>query len=86
MILDKFFLKYEGGGVKLTSSPPLGKTMLKKPSPIRVKEQLSTSQKQVVKKLIEKKDRDKRFIKNWKIMSLLNTVLKLILKALAMQY
>ena len=36
MILDKFFLKYEGGrGVKLT--PPPEKTTLKKPSVIRVK-------------------------------------------------
>ena len=35
LILDKFFLKYEGGrGVKLTPAP--GKTALKKPILIRV--------------------------------------------------
>ena len=28
--------------------------------------ELSTSQKQAIIKLIEKKDRDKRFIKNWR--------------------
>ena len=33
--------------------------------------ELSTSQKQAVIKLIEKKDRDKRFIKNWRPISLL---------------
>ena len=38
MILDKFFLKYEGmgGRLKLTSLPP-EKTTLKKPSLIKVK-------------------------------------------------
>ena len=43
------------------------------------KEELSTSQKQVVIKLIEKKT-DKRFIKNWRLISLQNTDLKLISK------
>ena len=37
LILDKFFLKYERG-VKLTSPLPPGKTTLKKPSLIRVKD------------------------------------------------
>ena len=32
--------------------------------------ELSTSQKQAIIKLIEKKDRDKRFIKNWRPISL----------------
>ena len=48
-----------------------------------IKEELSTSQIQVVIKLIEKKDRDKRFIKNWRPISLLNPDLKMISRALA---
>ena len=46
-------------------------------------EELSTSQKQAVVKLIEKKDRDKRLIKNWRHISLLNVDIKLISKSLA---
>ena len=38
----------------------------------RKKKKLSISQKQAVIKLIEKKDRDKRYIKNWSLISLLN--------------
>ena len=45
--------------------------------------QLSTSQKQAVIKLIEKKGRDKRYIQNWRPISLLNVDVKLISKALA---
>ena len=37
---------------------------------------LSTSQRQAIIKLIEKKDRDKRFIQNWRPISLLNVDLK----------
>ena len=36
------------------------------------KEDLSNSQKQAVIRLIEKKDRDKRYIQNWRPLSLLN--------------
>ena len=43
----------------------------------------STSQRQAIIKLIEKKDRDKRFIKNWRPISLLNVDSKIISKALS---
>ena len=45
------------------------------------KGQLSISQRQAVIKLIEKKDRDKRYIKNWRPISLLNVDMKIISKA-----
>ena len=45
--------------------------------------ELSTSQKQAVIKLIEKKDKDKRLIKNWRPISLLNVDTKLVSKVLA---
>ena len=41
------------------------------------KGQLSISQHRVVIKLIEKKDRDKRYIKNWRPISLLNVDTKI---------
>ena len=41
---------------------------------------LSTSQRQVIIKLIEKKDKDKRFMKNWRPISLLNVDSKIISK------
>ena len=43
----------------------------------------TVSQNQAVIKLIGKKDREKRFIKNWRPISLLNVDAKLISKALA---
>ena len=46
-------------------------------------EELSTSQKQAVIKLIEKKDKDKKLIKNWSPISLLNGDTKIIYKVLA---
>ena len=49
----------------------------------KLKKELSTSQRQAVIKLIEKKDKDKRFIKNWRPISLLNVDYKIISKALA---
>ena len=47
--------------------------------------ELSNSQKQAVIKLIEKKDRDKRLIKNWCPISLLNIDTKLISKVIAIR-
>ena len=42
---------------------------------------LSISQRQAIIKLIEKKDKDKRFIQNWSLISLLNVDLKIISKS-----
>ena len=47
--------------------------------------ELSTSQKQAVIKLIEKKDRGKRLIKNWRPISLLNIDITLISKVIAIR-
>ena len=44
---------------------------------------LSVSQRQAVIKLLEKKDKDKRYIQNWRPISLLNVDTKIISKALA---
>ena len=44
---------------------------------------LSTSQRQAVIKLLEKRGKDKRFIKNWRPISLINFDTKLLSKALA---
>ena len=44
---------------------------------------LSISQRQAIIKLIAKKDRDKRFAKNWRPISLLNVDTKVLSKSLA---
>ena len=44
---------------------------------------LSISERQAVIKLIEKKDRDKRYIKNWRPISLLNVDTKILSKAIS---
>ena len=46
------------------------------------KGQLSTSQKQAIISLIEKKDKDKPFIKNWRPIPLINVDIKVASKAL----
>ena len=48
-----------------------------------LKEEISNSRKQAVIRLIEKKDNDKRYIQNWRPLSLLNTDVKILSKALA---
>ena len=45
--------------------------------------ELTSSQRQAVISLIEKKDKEKRYIKNWRPISLLNVDLKIASKALA---
>ena len=49
----------------------------------RKKKRLSITQRQAVIRLIEKKDRGKRYIKNWRSISLLNVDYKIMSKALA---
>ena len=58
---------------------------IKSISQAKVTGELSISQRQAVIKLIEKKDRDKRFIKNWRPISLLNVDTKIISKAMALR-
>ena len=45
--------------------------------------ELSTSQKQAMITLLEKKDKDKRFLKNWRPISLINVDVKIASKSLA---
>ena len=47
--------------------------------------ELSTSQKQAMITLIEKKDIDKRLLQNWRLISLINTDVKIASKAMAMR-
>ena len=47
------------------------------------KKEFSISQRQAIIKLIEKKNSDKRYIKNWRPISLLNVDYKIASKALA---
>ena len=46
--------------------------------------QLSSSQRQAVIVLIEKKNKDKRFLKNWRPISLINVDAKIASKAIAL--
>ena len=47
--------------------------------------ELSNSQKQAIIRLIEKKGKDRRYIKNWRPISLLNVDTKIASKALALR-
>ena len=49
----------------------------------KVSKKLVTSQRQAVIKLLEKKDKDKRFISNWRPTSLLNVDYKIVSKMFA---
>ena len=62
--------------------------VIKDPSVNSIKEarknkKLCISQPQAVIKMIEKKDRDKRYMKNWRPISLLNVDYEILSKALA---
>ena len=52
----------------------------------RVVGELSVSQRQAIIKLLEKRDKDKRFIENWRPISLLNVDTKIISKSLASRF
>ena len=51
----------------------------------KLKKESGILQRQAVIKLIEKKDKNKRFIENWRPISLLNVEYKIIFKALALR-
>ena len=61
----------------------LGMLLLKSLNYSHLVGELSTSQKQAVVTLIEKKGRDKRLVKNWRPISLMNVDLKIASKALS---
>ena len=52
-------------------------------SETKEKEHFSTSKRQTIIRVIEKKDKDKGFIQNWRPISMLHVDLKLISKALS---
>ena len=52
----------------------------------RIVGELSISQRQAIIKLLEKRDKDKRFIENWRPISLLNVDTKIISKSLASRF
>ena len=49
----------------------------------KIKGELSTSQRQAIIKLIEKKDKDRTLVKNWRPISLLNVDFKIVSRAFA---
>ena len=48
--------------------------------------ELSSSQKQAIIKLLEKRDKDKRYIENWRPISLINVDTKIVSKSLASRF
>ena len=76
MKLDKFFMKYEGQ----CQIDPTPQEKLPLKSPVLLG--LSTWQRQALIKLVKNKNKDKRFIKNWRPISLLDVDYKIISKAL----
>ena len=73
--LSKEFYEYFWDGVKKPFLSSIHKAFLN--------QGLSTSKKQAVIKMLEKKNKDKRFIKNWRLISLLITDMKIISKLLS---
>ena len=63
--------------------PLIGKCLVNCLNFAHMHEQLSTSQKQAIITLLEKKDKDKRFLKNWQPISLINVDVKIASKAIA---
>ena len=61
----------------------LGSLLLKSLNQSHTVGELSTSQKQAVITLIEKKGRDNRLVKNWRRISLMNVDVKIASKALS---
>ena len=75
--ITKEFYEFFWDGIKSSLSDSIKKSF--------ISGELSTSQKQAVMKLIEKKDRDKQLINNWRPISLLNIDTKLISKVIAIR-
>ena len=75
--LQKEFYEFFWDGIKSSLSDSIKKSF--------ISGELSTSQKQAVMKLIEKKDRDKQLINNWRPISLSNIDTKLISKVIAIR-
>ena len=63
--------------------PLLEKQLVESLQFFHVPGQLSSSQKQALIILLEKKDKDRRFIKNWRPISLINVDVKIVSKAMA---
>ena len=69
----------------LAFSPLVGKCLVECLNFAHHHAELSTSLKQAMITLIEKKDKDKRLLKNWRPISLINMDVKIVSKAMAMR-